>query len=76
VRAEELERGLLPPPEVKKFSDKARRRIERKGPREADLRDESGRIVKECLPRACLSRRRLLAGVSFTSACLAASQGE
>jgi hypothetical protein len=44
--------GLLPPPEVKHFSRKALRRIEREGPRESDLRDEVGRIVKECLPRA------------------------
>jgi ATP-dependent metalloprotease FtsH len=44
--------GLLPPPEVKSFSRKALRRIEREGPRESDLRDEVGRIVKECIPRA------------------------
>jgi len=43
----------LPPPEVKSFSRRALRRIQREGPQESDLRDEVGRIVKECLPRAC-----------------------
>ena len=47
------EEGLLPPPEVKTWSRKALRRLQREGPQEADLRDEVGRIVKECLPRAC-----------------------
>jgi len=50
---------LLPPPEVKVFSRKALRRIEREGPRESDLRDEAGRIVKECLPRAPPAARAL-----------------
>jgi hypothetical protein len=49
----------LPQPEVKSFTRKALRRIDRDGPREADIRDEAGRIVKEVLPRAfaaCLPR--------------------
>lgn len=38
--ADSYEEGaLLPPPEVKSWSRKALRRIEREGPREADLRD-------------------------------------
>jgi hypothetical protein len=44
---------------VKSFTRKALRRIDRDGPREADIRDEAGRIVKEVLPRvfaACLPR--------------------
>ena len=51
------EEGLLPPPEVKSWSRKALRRLQREGPQEADLRDEVGRIVKECLPRACRHTR-------------------
>jgi hypothetical protein len=43
---------------VKSFSRGALRRIARDGPREADLRDEAGRIVKECLPRALRLRLR------------------
>lgn len=50
--------GLLPPPVIKSFSKKAERRIARSGPRETDLRDEVGRIPKECLPRALWLRSR------------------
>jgi len=50
--------GLVPAPQTRHFTRKALRRIEREGPREADLRDEVGRIVKECLPRASTRARR------------------
>lgn len=62
VRAGAEEDALLPPPQVKRFSRKAERRIAREGPRESDLRDEVGRIPKECLPRAC--RRRAAAAAA------------
>lgn len=56
VRADADEAGIegysLPLPERKVLTRKAKRRIVREGPREQDLRDESGRIVKEVLPGA------------------------
>lgn len=56
VRADAGEAGIegysLPLPERKVLTRKAKRRIVREGPREQDLRDESGRIVKEVLPGA------------------------
>ena len=52
----------LPQPEIKSFGKKALRRIQRDGPREADIRDEAGRIVKEVLPRAYFAARVALLG--------------
>lgn len=56
IRADATESGIegysLPLPERKVLTRKAKRRIVREGPMEQDLRDESGRIVKEVLPGA------------------------